>query len=250
MIICCIAHVWADPIIKKKESLFYLTTSPEKIDFHAISYWTSSIYIYIYIYIVIVTYFFRWNLLWPNRLLFLISSKRSFICTFPQTGQHIPQPLTDQMWTTGLKQKTAQTANAPSMQAQSDVPHLYRWVLYHLNYVLPPTQYKSPLSQQTSAYLLYGNTTDPIQKSISTTTYCLFPILQMFGLTRYKRPLSQSNTYLLYCTCHTCKIQPSAYSLCCTCVSWLNIKVHYHSNLMSILHVGANPIQKSIIRRS
>ena len=46
---------------------------------------------------VIVAYFFRGNVLLPHRLLFPISSKRSFICTFPKTGQHIPQPLMDQL---------------------------------------------------------------------------------------------------------------------------------------------------------
>ena len=38
---------------------------------------------------VIVTYLFRGNPLSPNRLLFSISSKGSFICTFRQTGPHI-----------------------------------------------------------------------------------------------------------------------------------------------------------------
>ena len=54
---------------------------------------------------VIVTYFCRGNPLSPHRLLFPISSKRSFICTFPQTGQHIPQPLVDQLWTTDWNEK-------------------------------------------------------------------------------------------------------------------------------------------------
>ena len=36
------------------------------------------------------------NLLPPHRLLFPISSKGSFICTIPQTGYHIPQPLLHQ----------------------------------------------------------------------------------------------------------------------------------------------------------
>ena len=35
----------------------------------------------------------RGNLLPPHRLLFLISSKGSFICIITQTGYHIPQPL-------------------------------------------------------------------------------------------------------------------------------------------------------------
>ena len=36
------------------------------------------------------------NPLPPHRLLFLINSKDSFICTIPHTGQHIPQPLLHQ----------------------------------------------------------------------------------------------------------------------------------------------------------
>ena len=39
----------------------------------------------------IVTYFFRGNPLLPHRLLFPINSKGSFVCTFPQTGQPIPE---------------------------------------------------------------------------------------------------------------------------------------------------------------
>ena len=35
----------------------------------------------------------RRNTLPPHGLLFPISSKGSFICIIPQTGQHIPQPL-------------------------------------------------------------------------------------------------------------------------------------------------------------
>ena len=50
---------------------------------------------------VIVKYFFKENLLLPHRLLFPISSKGSFTCTFPQTGQHITQPLIDHLWATG-----------------------------------------------------------------------------------------------------------------------------------------------------
>ena len=37
----------------------------------------------------------------PLPLLFLINSKSSFICTIPQTGYHIPQPLLQQLWSTG-----------------------------------------------------------------------------------------------------------------------------------------------------
>ena len=34
------------------------------------------------------------NLLPPHRLLLSINSKGSFICTIPQTGYHIPWPVT------------------------------------------------------------------------------------------------------------------------------------------------------------
>ena len=45
------------------------------------------------------------NLLLPHRLLFTINSKGSFICTIPQTGYHIPQPLLHQSWSTGWNEK-------------------------------------------------------------------------------------------------------------------------------------------------
>ena len=45
------------------------------------------------------------NPLLPNGLLFLISSKGSFICTIPQTGYHIPRPLLYQSWSTGWNEK-------------------------------------------------------------------------------------------------------------------------------------------------
>ena len=47
----------------------------------------------------------RGNLLPPHGLLFPISSKGSFICTIPQTGQHIPRPLLHQSWSTGWTEK-------------------------------------------------------------------------------------------------------------------------------------------------
>ena len=47
----------------------------------------------------------RGNLLLPYGLPFPISSKCSFICTIPQTGQHIPQPLLHQLWSTGWNEK-------------------------------------------------------------------------------------------------------------------------------------------------
>ena len=47
----------------------------------------------------------RGNPLPPHGLLFLINSKGSFICTIPQTGEHIPQPLLHQSWSTGWNEK-------------------------------------------------------------------------------------------------------------------------------------------------
>ena len=47
----------------------------------------------------------RGNLLPPHRLRFPINSKGSFICTIPQTGLHIPQPLLHQSWSTGWNEK-------------------------------------------------------------------------------------------------------------------------------------------------
>ena len=47
----------------------------------------------------------RGNPLPPHRLLLSINSKSSFICTIPQTGQHIPRPLLHQLWTTGWNGK-------------------------------------------------------------------------------------------------------------------------------------------------
>ena len=45
------------------------------------------------------------NPLLPHRLLFPINSKGSFICTIPQTGYHIPQPLLLESWSTGWNEK-------------------------------------------------------------------------------------------------------------------------------------------------
>ena len=47
----------------------------------------------------------RGNPLLPHGLLFLISSKGSFICTIPQTGQHIPRLLVHQSLSTGWNEK-------------------------------------------------------------------------------------------------------------------------------------------------
>ena len=55
---------------------------------------------------VIVTYLFRRNPLSPHRLLFPDKQQGIFyIVTFPQTGQRIPQPWIDQLWTTGWNGK-------------------------------------------------------------------------------------------------------------------------------------------------
>ena len=47
----------------------------------------------------------RGNPLLPHRLFFPISSKGSFICTIPQTGEHIPRPLLHQSWSTDWNEK-------------------------------------------------------------------------------------------------------------------------------------------------
>ena len=47
----------------------------------------------------------RGNPLPPVGLLFPNNSKGSFICTIPQTGLHIPQPLVHQSWSTGRNEK-------------------------------------------------------------------------------------------------------------------------------------------------
>ena len=45
------------------------------------------------------------NLLPPHGLLFLISSKGSFICIIPQTGLHTPWRLLHQSWSTDCNDK-------------------------------------------------------------------------------------------------------------------------------------------------
>ena len=47
----------------------------------------------------------RRNPLLLHGLHFPISSKGSFICTIPQTGKHIAQPLLHQSWSTGSDKK-------------------------------------------------------------------------------------------------------------------------------------------------
>ena len=61
----------------------------------------------------------RRNPLPPHGLLFLISSKGSFISTIPQTGQHIQRPLLHQSWSTGWNKKWL---NGPTIKDRSDDP--------------------------------------------------------------------------------------------------------------------------------
>ena len=72
------------------------------------AHWFSYIWLLDIKYMVMVTYFPRGNSLSPYRLLFLISSKGSFRCTFTQTGQPILQSLIDQFhWFHWLEWKIA-----------------------------------------------------------------------------------------------------------------------------------------------
>ena len=52
-------------------------------------------------------------------LLFPISSKGSYICTIPHTGNHIPWPLLHQSWSTGWNEKYV---NGSTMKDRSDDP--------------------------------------------------------------------------------------------------------------------------------
>ena len=47
----------------------------------------------------------RENPMPPHGLLFPIKSKGSFICTIPQTGEHIPWSLLHMPWSTGWNEK-------------------------------------------------------------------------------------------------------------------------------------------------
>ena len=53
------------------------------------------------------------NTLPPHRLLSPINRKGSFICTIPQTGQHIPWPLLHQSWSTGWNEKQLSGFGSP-----------------------------------------------------------------------------------------------------------------------------------------
>ena len=57
-------------------------------------------------------------------LLFLISSKGSFICIIPQTWQYILQPLLHQLW-------SRIWLNAGTMRDWSDDLPCLNWMLYH-----------------------------------------------------------------------------------------------------------------------
>ena len=45
------------------------------------------------------------NPLLLHGILFFINSRGCFICTIPQIGLHIPQPLLHQSWSTGWNEK-------------------------------------------------------------------------------------------------------------------------------------------------
>ena len=92
------------------------------------------------------------NPLSPHRLLFPISSKGSFICTFAQTGQHIltafDRPVVNHWW----ERKITQTANAPATRAQSEseIPTFTgEWVVSALLLELRPVPWldNKPLSK-------------------------------------------------------------------------------------------------------
>ena len=74
----------------------------------------------------------RGNPLPPHGLLFPLSSKCSFICTIPQTGQHIPRPLLHQSWNTGWNEKWL---SGSTMKDRSDDPSLHERTLLPRSYV-------------------------------------------------------------------------------------------------------------------
>ena len=82
------------------------------------------------------------NPLPPHGLLFLISSKGSFICTIPQTGYHIPRPLLHQLehW---LEREIAQWVHP--MKDRSDDPSHHEQTLLPRSYILLPITWISPL---------------------------------------------------------------------------------------------------------
>ena len=68
------------------------------------------------------------NPLPPHELLFAISNKGSFICTIPQTGQHIPQLLLTPVMEHWLERETAQWVHP--MKDRSDDPSHHKRTLY------------------------------------------------------------------------------------------------------------------------
>ena len=70
----------------------------------------------------------RGNLLLPlHGLFFFISSKGSFICTIPQTGEHIRWPLLHQSWSTGWNEKKL---NGSTMRDRSNNPLHHKRTIY------------------------------------------------------------------------------------------------------------------------
>ena len=90
-----------------KESYFYLTTPLEHIDFHIIGYQMLSTWSVLH-YTLDETHCHHIDILYIDshidNLAPYLSNKQqglSYICTFAETGQHIPQPLMDQLRSTG-----------------------------------------------------------------------------------------------------------------------------------------------------
>ena len=83
----------------------------------------------------------RENPLPPHSILFSISRKVSFICTIPQTGEYIPQPLLHQSWSTGWNKKSL---NGSTMKDRcDDQSHheqtLLPWIYISLPHVMMPS---------------------------------------------------------------------------------------------------------------
>ena len=75
-------------------------------------------------------------------LLVPISSTDSFICTIPQTGQHIPRPFLHQSWGTGWND---QTPNGSPMKDRSDDPSHHEQTLLPRSYSCGMMYIKEPL---------------------------------------------------------------------------------------------------------
>ena len=86
---------------------------------------------------VTLTHFLEGNPLPPHRLLFSISSKGSFICTFPDRTVHttaFDKRVVDH-W---LERKIAQTAAGSTEKDRSDDRPLQRRARYRLSYIPLP----------------------------------------------------------------------------------------------------------------